>query len=72
MEVIGRVRWFDHDKGYGMVDCPEQKIQDVLCHKDVVKNYEQVKDKLVPGVRLRIVVTWRARAASAELAPDDA
>jgi cold shock CspA family protein len=63
----GRLRWFDLDKRFGIIDVPEKRIRDVLCHQDVVQDFEKVKDLLVPGVRIQFYLQTRLRAQWAKV-----
>lgn len=67
MEMEGRLRWFDLDKRFGIIDVPEKRIRDVLCHQDVVQDFEKVKDLLVPGVRIQFYLQTRLRAQWAKV-----
>jgi cold shock CspA family protein len=69
VKVVGKIRWFDHEKRHGYADCPEQKIWDVLIHQDQVINYEQNKDLLVRGARVEFELQFRARGVHVRVFP---
>lgn len=39
IRVKGRVKWFDHQKGFGFIVCEELKGQDILLHRTAVMEF---------------------------------
>ena len=62
----GTLKYWNPEKDLGYVIVLGYD-KDVLTHKDVIKDYEKLKDRLVPGVRIKVLVETRYRASEAEI-----
>jgi phenylalanine-4-hydroxylase len=64
----GKLKWWDDKKQFAIVYV--ENVGDVLMHRDTIKDFDSVKDKLVAGTFWKVFVIAKFRSAMSEFEAD--